>query len=230
MATYLLDSSVIIDALNGKRGRHLLLEELLRHGHLLACCSVNVAEVYAGMKPSEEAPTEEFLRSLDYYNVTWEIARRAGLLKRENRGGGPGVCISPSPLGRTVYAPLVDQAVQFLRDRPEIKTSALLNEKLGDLLKGRGRWLDAAEPYEQALSMNPTPQQRLKIALSLTTIQSNLGRGRQAYEIYQGLLRDYPNYPDRIKLYQKILPLADQFGKPEEAAAFQKALQELTPK
>lgn len=124
----------------------------------------------------------------------------------------------------------VDQAVQFLRDRPEIKTSALLNEKLGDLLKGRGRWLDAAEPYEQALSMNPTPQQRLKIALSLTTIQSNLGRGRQAYEIYQGLLRDYPHYPDRIKIYQKILPLADQFGKPEEAAAYQKALQELTPK
>lgn len=83
MATYLLDSSVIIDVLNGKRGRHLLLEELLRHGHLLACCSVNVTEVYAGMKPPEVTRTEEFLRSLEYYDVTWEIARRAGLLKRD---------------------------------------------------------------------------------------------------------------------------------------------------
>jgi hypothetical protein len=31
-ATYLLDSDVIIDALNGKRGRHVLLEGLLREG------------------------------------------------------------------------------------------------------------------------------------------------------------------------------------------------------
>ena len=83
MATYLLDSSVIIDVLNGKRGRHLLLEELLRHGNLLACCSVNVTEVYAGMKPPEATLTEEFLRSLEYYDVTWEIARRAGLLRRD---------------------------------------------------------------------------------------------------------------------------------------------------
>jgi predicted nucleic acid-binding protein len=83
MATYLLDSSVIIDVLNDKRGRHLLLEELLRQGHLLACCSVNVTEVYTGMKPPEEARTEEFLRSLEYYDVTWEIARRAGLLRRD---------------------------------------------------------------------------------------------------------------------------------------------------
>ena len=83
MATYLLDSSVIIDTLNGKRGRHILLEELLRHGHLLACCSVNVSEVYAGMKPSEAARTDEFLQSLEYYDVTWEIARRAGLLRRD---------------------------------------------------------------------------------------------------------------------------------------------------
>jgi predicted nucleic acid-binding protein len=35
------------------------------------------------MKPPEKALTEEFLRSLDYYNVTWEIARRAGLLRRD---------------------------------------------------------------------------------------------------------------------------------------------------
>ena len=83
MATYLLDSSVIIDALNGKRGRHLLLEELLQHRHLLACCSVNITEVYMGMKRPEETRTEEFLRSLEYYSVTWEIARRAGLLRRD---------------------------------------------------------------------------------------------------------------------------------------------------
>lgn len=83
MATFLLDSSVIIDALNGKRGRHLLLRDLLSQGHLLACCAINVAEVYAGLRPSEEEATGRFLRSLRFYEVSWEIARQAGLLRRE---------------------------------------------------------------------------------------------------------------------------------------------------
>lgn len=83
MATFLLDSSVIIEALNGKRGRHLLLRDLLSRGHLLACCAINVAEVYAGLRPSEEEATGRFLRSLQFYEVSWEIARQSGLLRRE---------------------------------------------------------------------------------------------------------------------------------------------------
>ena len=79
MATYLVDTSVIIDALNGKRGRRDLLLGLVKQGHLLACCSINVTEVYAGMRQKEEAATEEFLRSLEYYHLTWPVARVAGL-------------------------------------------------------------------------------------------------------------------------------------------------------
>ena len=52
MATFLLDTSVIIDAINGKRDRGQLLQRLLEQGHLLACCPINVTEVYAGLRPS----------------------------------------------------------------------------------------------------------------------------------------------------------------------------------
>jgi hypothetical protein len=64
VASYLLDTSVIIDALNNKRNRRGLLLDLLRQGHLLACWPINVAEVCAGLRPKEEAATEEFLRTL----------------------------------------------------------------------------------------------------------------------------------------------------------------------
>jgi tetratricopeptide (TPR) repeat protein len=123
-----------------------------------------------------------------------------------------------------------EQAISFLRERPEIKTSALLNEKVGDILKSKGKWLDALDPYERALKLNPTPQQRLRISLVLAPMKNNLGDGQRAYEIYQGLIRDYPDYPDLLKLYQKILPLADKFGKPGESAEYTKRVQELTPK
>jgi predicted nucleic acid-binding protein len=83
MTTYLLDTSVIIDVLNGKRDRGALLKGLLSQGDLLACCAVNVSEVYAGMRPKEEMKTEALLQSLDYYEINWEVAKRAGLLKRD---------------------------------------------------------------------------------------------------------------------------------------------------
>jgi predicted nucleic acid-binding protein len=83
MASYLLDTNVIIDVFNGKRGRRDLLLNLVRQGHLLACCPINVTEVYAGVRPQEEEATEQFLRSLEYYALTWPVARLAGLLKRD---------------------------------------------------------------------------------------------------------------------------------------------------
>lgn len=83
MATYLLDSNVIIDVINRKQQRDLLVRELVAEGHMLACCAIQVAEVYAGMRPGEEERTEALLRSLQYYEITWPVARSAGLLRHE---------------------------------------------------------------------------------------------------------------------------------------------------
>jgi tRNA(fMet)-specific endonuclease VapC len=98
VAIYLLDTSVIIDALNGKRGRREFLLSLVRQGHLLACCPINVTEVYAGMRPKEEAATEEFLRSLEYYHLTWPVARMAGLLKRDLARKGTTVTVADATI------------------------------------------------------------------------------------------------------------------------------------
>ena len=83
MATFLLDTSVIIDAINGKRNRDQLLKGLLHEGHLLACCPINVTEIYAGLRAHEETRTLDLLESLKYYPITWPVARLAGELKRD---------------------------------------------------------------------------------------------------------------------------------------------------
>jgi predicted nucleic acid-binding protein len=88
MAVFLLDSTIIIDAINGKKTRARFLDGLLVEGNLLACCSINVTEVYAGMRSHEARVTEEFLRSLKFYEVNWEIARLAGELQSEWRKKG----------------------------------------------------------------------------------------------------------------------------------------------
>ena len=78
---YLLDSSRIIDALNGRRDTRAQLSYLLAEGHTLACCTINVIEVYAGMRPKEREATDSFLHNLEYYDITWKVAARAGALR-----------------------------------------------------------------------------------------------------------------------------------------------------
>src|SRR5258708_16677446 len=88
MASLLLDTCVIIDVINDRKGRRELLRGLIEQGNVLVCCAINVTEIYAGMLPKEEARTRQFLESLEYYPITREAARLAGLLKYEHRRKG----------------------------------------------------------------------------------------------------------------------------------------------
>jgi predicted nucleic acid-binding protein len=79
----LLDSSVLIDALRLHHGRRQWLAELVRAGHTLATSALNLAEVYAGMRPEEEARTKAFLSALECREITASVAEMAGKLKRQ---------------------------------------------------------------------------------------------------------------------------------------------------
>jgi predicted nucleic acid-binding protein len=115
MATYLLDSSVIIDALNGKRNRNQMLKGLLEQGHLLACCPINVTEVYAGLRSQEETRTRELLESLQYFPVLWPVARVAGLLKRDYARKG----ITLATTDVTIAATAIHYRLTLITDNPK---------------------------------------------------------------------------------------------------------------
>jgi predicted nucleic acid-binding protein len=83
MAIYLLDTSVILDVLNQKRGRWQLLAALVEAGDSLACSVVTLTEIYAGIRPKEIANTERFLDGLHHYGLDSQLARSAGLLKND---------------------------------------------------------------------------------------------------------------------------------------------------
>jgi len=93
MATYLLDTTVIIDALNEKKDRRRMLRELVLQGNVLACCPINVAEVYAGMRPKEERTTTDLLRSLQYCPITFDVAE-LGRIKREHSRKGTKLSVT----------------------------------------------------------------------------------------------------------------------------------------
>ena len=77
----LLDTSVLIDALRARNRRREFLAELVRAGHSLFTTTLNIAEVYAGMRPGEESGTELLLAGLKAHDLNGSAARLGGKIK-----------------------------------------------------------------------------------------------------------------------------------------------------
>jgi tRNA(fMet)-specific endonuclease VapC len=104
MTTYLLDTSIVIDVLNQKRNRQPFLENLVLQGDVLACCAVTITEIYAGMRDHERPRTDQFLDSLDYFDVTRAVAKDAGLLKRDWSKKGVTLALSDVTIAAVAIA------------------------------------------------------------------------------------------------------------------------------
>lgn len=94
--TCLLDSSVIIDAINDRNGRSELLEDLIGQGTLLACRPINITEVYMGMRPHEAEKTAEFLASLEFSGNLGDCQKDAQTIAlRRCEGHAPALVAYP---------------------------------------------------------------------------------------------------------------------------------------
>jgi predicted nucleic acid-binding protein len=77
-----------------------------------------VTEVYAGMRPKEEPATEEFLRSLEYYHLTWPVARLAGLLKRDHGRKGKTVTVADATIAAVALIHELTLMTDNIKDFP----------------------------------------------------------------------------------------------------------------
>ena len=99
MANYLLDTTVIIDCLRGRKEIIDFLTEIASEGSVIGCCAINIAEVHAGMRENERRITKKFLDSLEYYEVARNLAELAGEYKREYAGKGITLSLSDVIVG-----------------------------------------------------------------------------------------------------------------------------------
>ncbi len=114
--TILLDTSVLIDALRRRHGRREHLRSLIDQGHDLACCAINIAEVYSGMRPQEEETTTEFLDSLEYVPISPASARHAGLLRAELKRKGQTLSLPDAIIGAVTINEDLTLATDNARD------------------------------------------------------------------------------------------------------------------
>lgn len=101
MTDYLLDTTVLVNAIRRRQGKAELLRYLLTQGGNLACSTITIAEIYAGMRPHEKERTKELFAQLVAHDVTSAIAAVGGLLKNEWAAKGRILSITDMPIAAT---------------------------------------------------------------------------------------------------------------------------------
>jgi uncharacterized protein (TIGR03790 family) len=121
----------------------------------------------------------------------------------------------------------VAEGITFLEQLPATKTSPVLSEKLGDLYAQQGKPSSSVHAYQEALKLNPSPQQRIRLYLGMGEKLLALNQEKDAYECYQNLLHDAPEYPDKVAILQKLAPLARKLDRAAEADKYEAEIRSL---
>ena len=101
MSKYLLDSDVMIAYLRDVKETVDFVDSLFNNGEILACCSINVTEVYSGMKEKERTSTDRLIKNLEFFLVDLEIAKIAGNIIRDYKSRGITLGLADATIAAT---------------------------------------------------------------------------------------------------------------------------------
>ena len=125
-------------------------------------------------------------------------------------------------------APLAE-AITYLEKTPMTHQSAVLTEKLAELYSQAGKAEDSVKALQQVFKLNPTPQQRVRVTLTLGVRLVALGRNQEAYDLYRQFLKQSPDYPDQLNIYRHLRSLAGKLGHGAEVDDFEREINRLAP-
>ena len=121
----------------------------------------------------------------------------------------------------------VDDLIKYIEQIPITAKSAVLTEKFGDLRRKKSALSAACESYAAALKLKPSPQQEIRLLLTIGELQQQLGKEQEAFDAYKRLISAAPDYPGVLFVYQQLASLADKLGKKGEAEKFAKKIEQL---
>jgi len=121
------------------------------------------------------------------------------------------------------------ELIAYIESFPFSRQSAVLTEKLADLYQAKGNLGDAVDTYETALKRGPSLQQKFRLLLKAGEKRTLYGPDAKAYAHYEEVLKEYPDYPEQLKIYQLMLPIAKRLDKFDEIARCEKEIKRLTP-
>ena len=119
------------------------------------------------------------------------------------------------------------QTIGYLEQEDATRQSAVLQEKLGDLCVAEGKPSSAIHAYQQALKLNPSRQQRIRLRLTLGEKLTVAGRDEEALTNYHNFLEESPGYPEKVSILRKLVALAQKTGKRDDVAKYEAEIKRL---
>ena len=102
------------------------------------------------------------------------------------------------------------QLEKFLEDLPATATSAVLTEKLASLYDSLGKPSSAIVAWQNALKLNPSPQQRVRLRSILAEKLLAQGREADVMENWRQFIAEAPDYPGKSAVEEKLKSLEDK--------------------
>ncbi len=96
------------------------------------------------------------------------------------------------------------QLFSFLENLPLTTQTAVLSEKLANLYDASGKPSSAIDAWQNALKLNPSPQQEIRIRLTLGEKLVAQERNAEALDDYRALIAEAPDYPGRSGIDDKL--------------------------
>jgi len=118
-------------------------------------------------------------------------------------------------------------AADLARD-PATASSALLEEKAGDLHASAGQRSPSVAAYRRALTLDPTPQQQVRLRLGLARRLTEWAEARDAADAYAQFFREHPTYPDLLGVYRQALSLARKLNDERLIRQYEAEIQRLS--
>ena len=107
------------------------------------------------------------------------------------------------------------QVIAYLEGLELTKHSSVMMEKLADLNTAIGKPSSSIYGYEQALKMEGTPQQRLRLYLKLGGRHQAQKHPEEAVKTYRDLLHEFPEYPGKADIEALVAKLSAPEPKPK---------------
>jgi uncharacterized protein (TIGR03790 family) len=104
------------------------------------------------------------------------------------------------------------QLANFLENVPATAQSAVLTEKLANLYDESGKTESAIDTWQRALTLKPTPQQRIRIRRTLADKLVADGRDADAAENWRQLIAEEPDYSGLPIVREKLQELEQKIA------------------
>jgi uncharacterized protein (TIGR03790 family) len=123
-----------------------------------------------------------------------------------------------------------EQVIRYLEEEPTTRRSSILLEKLGDLAYAGGKLAESIESHQQALKLELSPQQRIRVMLNLARTLALYQEEPAAFDLYDRFLKEFPEYPARLDVCRRMLRLARSLNRLVAAGEIEAEIKRLTPK